>query len=105
MHKVQLAHCDLKPDNILIDEDRPGHFKCVITDFGICHVLSESIIDAKSFNHINVRGVSVRYAAPEAFERFRRRTITSTPDEIKSGDVFSIGMILYEMLNRKSPWN
>ncbi|KAI3655396.1 hypothetical protein MP638_002118, partial [Amoeboaphelidium occidentale] len=53
MHKVQLAHCDLKPDNILIDEDRPGHFKCVITDSGICHFLSESIIDAKSFNHIN----------------------------------------------------
>ncbi|KAI3656638.1 hypothetical protein MP638_007412 [Amoeboaphelidium occidentale] len=105
MHKLLLAHCDLKPDNILIDEDRPGHFKCVITDFGICHVLSESIIDAKSFNHINVRGFSVKYAPPEAFERFRRKIVTSSADEVKSGDVFSFGMILYEMLTRKSPWN
>jgi WD40 repeat protein/tRNA A-37 threonylcarbamoyl transferase component Bud32 len=104
MHKIQLAHCDLKPDNILIDEPQPGYFTCVLTDFGITQILSDSIIDAKAFKYINVRGVSVRYAAPEAFLRFRKKKYLSNAIEIMAGDLYSLATIVYEMLTKRSPW-
>ncbi|KAI3659939.1 hypothetical protein MP638_004966 [Amoeboaphelidium occidentale] len=48
MHSHYLAHCDLKPQNILVKVSS-GIPTCFITDFGITQVLSESIIAAKSF--------------------------------------------------------
>jgi serine/threonine-protein kinase len=104
MHKLQLVHCDLKPDNVLIEETQPGRYACVLTDFGITQILSESIVDAKAFNVFNIRGVSVRYAAPEAFLRFRRKTENSAAVEIMAGDLYSIAAIFYEMITNKAPW-
>jgi WD40 repeat protein/tRNA A-37 threonylcarbamoyl transferase component Bud32 len=104
MHKLQLAHCDLKPDNILLEEQSPGYFKCVLTDFGITQILSTSIIDAKAFNSVNVRGLSVRYAAPEAFLRFRKKILAARAADIMAGDIYSLMCVLYEMLVKISPW-
>jgi hypothetical protein len=105
MHKLQLAHCDLKPDNVLIDEPQSGHFTCVLTDFGITQILSESIVDAKVFKVFNIRGVSVRYAAPEAFLRFRKKIENTAAVEIMAGDLYSIAAIIYEMITEKAPWS
>jgi serine/threonine protein kinase len=104
MHKLELAHCDLKPDNILIDENHYGRYTCVLTDFGITQILSDSIIDAKAFIAFNVRGLSVRYAAPEAFLRFRTKSEFIKANEIKAGDLYSLATIVYEMLTRRHPW-
>ncbi|KAI3655805.1 hypothetical protein MP638_004117 [Amoeboaphelidium occidentale] len=105
MHKLQLAHCDLKPDNVLIDEPQSGRFSCVLTDFGITQILSESIVDAKVFKVFNIRGVSVRYAAPEAFLRFRKKIENTAAIEIMAGDLYSIAAIAYEMITKKAPWS
>jgi serine/threonine-protein kinase len=104
MHKLELAHCDLKPDNILIEKHESGRYTCVLTDYGITQILSESIIDAKAFIAFNVRGLSVRYAAPEAFVRFRTKNEHIKANEIKAGDLYSLAVIVYEMLTRKQPW-
>lgn len=105
MHRLELAHCDLKADNILIDRTEFGRYICVLTDFGITQILSESIIDAKAFNSFNVRGLSARYAAPEAFIRFKRKLEFSSAEELKAGDVFSLAATLYEMITKKAPWS
>jgi hypothetical protein len=44
-----------------------------LTDFGIAQILSEKIIATKAFNVINLRGLSVSYAAPEALNNFRSK--------------------------------
>ncbi|KAI3660263.1 hypothetical protein MP638_005126, partial [Amoeboaphelidium occidentale] len=72
MHNHFLAHCDIKPQNILM-EIRNGKPYCAITDFGITQVLSHAIVASKVFNVVNLRGLSVQYAAPEAFKYFRDR--------------------------------
>jgi hypothetical protein len=47
---------------------------CFIADFGITQVLSESIIAAKNFHIMNLRGLSAHYSAPEAFTWFRTKS-------------------------------
>ncbi|KAI3656002.1 hypothetical protein MP638_005179 [Amoeboaphelidium occidentale] len=101
MHSHYLAHCDLKPQNVLVEEEN-GIPTCFITDFGITQVLSESIIAAKSFNIINLRGLSVHYASPEAFTSFRTKKYSSI--NFKMFDVFSFGCLAYEVQTTKTPW-
>jgi serine/threonine protein kinase len=101
MHSYFLAHCDLKPQNILVKVSNgiPSFF---ITDFGITQVLSESIIAAKSFNIINLRGLSVHYASPEAFTSFRTKKYSSV--DFRMFDVYSFGCLTYEVQTRRMPW-
>jgi serine/threonine protein kinase len=101
MHSHYLAHCDLKPQNILVQVSN-GTPTCFITDFGITQVLSESIIAAKSFNIINLRGLSVHYASPEAFKSFRTKNYSKV--NFKMFDVYSFGCVAYEVQTTKTPW-
>jgi len=45
-----------------------------------------------------------RYTAPEVFARFRVRDFNCPPHIERKGDVYSFGMILYEILNLSPPW-
>jgi serine/threonine protein kinase len=102
MHSHYLAHCDLKPQNILVQVDN-GLPSCYLTDFGITQILSEKIIATKTFHVINLRGLSTHYAAPEAFKNFRTKKYVSV--DFKAYDIYSFGCIAYELLSRRMPWN
>ena len=86
-HQHRIIHRDLKPQNILIDES--GTVK--ITDFGIAVALSEtSITQTKSMLG------SVHYLSPE-----QARGSMAT----NQSDIYAIGIILYEMLTGKVPFD
>jgi serine/threonine-protein kinase len=102
MHSKDLAHCDLKPQNVLLDQDQSGMF-CVITDFGITQIVSDKNLLVKAFNVVNIRGASINYAPPEALLRVRKRQEISGTDLLKC-DVYAIGVIMYEMMTRSNPW-
>ncbi|CAN4090319.1 unnamed protein product [Withania somnifera] len=76
-----IAHCDLKPANVLLDEGMVGH----VGDFGISKILALS----KSMTHTETLG-TLGYIAPE----YGSEGIVST-----SGDVYSYGIILMEICN------
>jgi serine/threonine protein kinase len=95
IHNAQIAHCDIKPQNVLIDRDSKGNPFCVITDFGIARVLSEKLLVVKYSEVVSVRGLSTEYAAPEVFKRFRNKNETQAPNVVKAGDIYAVAMSVY----------
>jgi serine/threonine protein kinase len=101
MHSYYLAHCDLKSKNILVELVN-GQPSFRLTDFGITQILSEKIMDSRSFKIINLRGLSVDYASPEAFRNFRTSKYVRV--DFKMYDIYSYGCLVKEVLTKASPW-
>ena len=86
-HANNLVHCDIKPHNILVMPD--GNVK--VADFGIARAVTESTM---TYND-NIMG-SVHYFSPE-----QARGTIITP----KSDVYSLGVLLYEMLTGRIPFD
>lgn len=82
LHSRRIVHRDLKPDNILLQGEFPR-----ISDFGISRIISTSTQLTKPIG-------SPAYMSPEAF---RGSKSTKT-------DIWSAGVILYEMLTGHFPY-
>lgn len=88
-HKNGIIHRDVKPHNILINED--GIAK--ITDFGIAKAVTNATI-ADNTNE-SIMG-SVHYFSPE-------QARGGYVDE--KSDIYSLGIVMYEMLTGKVPFD
>ncbi|KAF7110293.1 hypothetical protein CFC21_110426 [Triticum aestivum] len=77
-----VIHCDIKPDNILLDNKKNPK----ITDFGIARLLSDQQMHTTVTNVRGTRG----YIAPEWFQSDRRIDTKV--------DVYSFGVVLLEMI-------
>lgn len=86
LHKRDVIYRDLKPDNVVLDED--GH--CRLTDFGLS---KEGVIDhstgARSFCG------SIAYLAPEMLRKNGHG---------KAVDWYLLGVVFYEMLVGQPPY-
>jgi serine/threonine protein kinase len=102
MHSQYLAHCDIKPQNVLV-EMNGNTPSCALTDFGITQILSDSIIAAKSFNVLPIRGLSIAYASPEAFSNFRTKKYSRV--DFKRYDIYSYACVILEVMSRRAPWS
>ena len=89
LHRKDILHQDIKPDNIILDTQ--GVPK--IIDFGSCYAAGVEEIDTP-FDREEALGTAV-YSAPET--RFRMR-------KTKKSDMFSLALIIYEMLTSELPF-
>ncbi len=87
-HRAGLIHADVKPQNVLITAD--DHVK--VTDFGIAQALSLTQPQEKQ---------SVVWGSPHYFAPEQASGETPTP----ASDVYAIGIVLFEMLTGKLPYN
>lgn len=85
-HHAGLVHRDIKPENILISDD--GEVK--IADFGLVRAIAEAKITSTSV----ILGTAA-YLSPEQ---------VSTGDTDSRGDVYSVGVLVFELLTGVTPF-
>ena len=86
-HRAGLVHCDVKPQNMLVTPD----MRLKVADFGIARALSTIHPDEQS----DVVWGSPQYFAPEQ---------ASGAAPAPASDVYSLGIIMYEMLTGSLPF-
>ena len=89
---IQIVHRDLKPDNIFLIPTALGELVKIL-DFGIAKIRNEAL---ELTNLTSTFLGTFRYAAPEQLQ------IEKNIDG--RADIYSLGMILYEMLSGSDPF-
>ena len=96
-HEAGIIHRDLKPANILVTQstDVPSIVK--VLDFGIAKLAAETIDDDQmALTQLGTMLGTPRYMSPEQCDG-----LELTP----AADVYSLGVILYEMLTGMTPFS
>jgi len=89
-HRKGILHRDLKPSNILV-EDTEGKPVPKIIDFGLAKAMGQRLTEMTMFTEVGGVVGTPDYMSPEQADRAERNIDTRS-------DVYSLGMILYELL-------
>jgi serine/threonine protein kinase len=92
VHKQNLVHRDIKPSNFMLD--KKGKIKLI--DFGIAKNLNKNSLEYTITEQHQIMG-TVMYMSPEQ--------IKSTKDVNLKSDIYSLGVVLWQMVTGKKPYD
>jgi hypothetical protein len=94
-HQKAIIHRDLKPSNILVTEV-DGHPEPKIIDFGVAKALTQRLTADTMFTRLGALVGTPEYMSPE-------QALSSGEDIDTRTDVYSLGIIFYELLSGVHP--
>jgi serine/threonine protein kinase len=96
-HQKGIIHRDLKPSNVLVatHEGKPAS---KIIDFGVAKAIDRPLTDRTLFTEVGQRIGTPAYMSPEQMEM-------SGLDIDTRSDIYSLGVLLYEMLTGTLPFS
>jgi predicted permease len=90
-HEARVLHCDVKPENILLDGSHP-----YVMDFGIARKLHTEFLPWASRKELDLSAGTPAYVSPEQ---------ASGAQELDTRtDVYSLACVVYEMLTGRAPF-
>ncbi|MBN8581134.1 MAG: protein kinase [Anaerolineae bacterium] len=94
LHWKGIIHRDLKPENVLVIKDKDnGVLQTFITDCGVSRVAEATyVVNTNGNAHLR----DLNYLAPEILEG---------GEPLPTADVYSLGVIIYEAVEGKSPFD
>jgi serine/threonine-protein kinase len=95
LHKRGIVHRDVSPDNIMMSRDEDGSLHAKLIDLGIAKIAQakEELTAADEFIG------KLRYSSPEQLTKS-----ASSPQIDGRSDLFSLGIVLYEILTGVCPY-
>lgn len=118
-HRNLVVHRDLKPGNVMVEEDDQGQASIKLLDFGIAKILQEDIDDStqradrraatSSMRKSDAGGTTLAPLVTEHGDRLLT-PLYAAPEQIRgepattAADVYALGVLLYELLTGARPF-
>ena len=99
IHSLHVAHRDLRSSNILL-QTPPDHSEFLTAVVG---GLSATRTSADELSTLKMTS-ALRYASPQVFGHMDHLDVDWPIEEDMASDVYSLGVVFWEMCERRTPW-